>query len=105
MLRVSLNKTFPSFFPETNTTINNNFDCMLNKYTCLFDFNVVFFLQIIKGSEDNPAQYMNFMNAIFTAQKQVSYDSESSVSLCSFSCNHTSNDIAISKDVFGASLK
>ncbi|KAL3857152.1 hypothetical protein ACJMK2_011847 [Sinanodonta woodiana] len=25
---------------------------------------------IIKGSEDNPAQYMNFMNAVFTAQKQ-----------------------------------
>lgn len=29
-------------------------------------------LQVIKGSEDNPAQYMNFMNAVFTAQKQVS---------------------------------
>ncbi|XP_041349690.1 general transcription factor IIH subunit 3-like isoform X2 [Gigantopelta aegis] len=25
---------------------------------------------VIKGSEDNPAQYMNFMNAVFTAQKQ-----------------------------------
>ena len=81
---------------------------MLNKYIYLFVFNNLLFfsLQIIKGSEDNPAQYMNFMNAIFTAQKQVSYDFESSVSLCSFSCNHTSNnDIAISKDVFGASLK
>jgi transcription initiation factor TFIIH subunit 3 len=25
---------------------------------------------VIKGSEDNPEQYMNFMNAVFTAQKQ-----------------------------------
>ncbi|KAK6192788.1 hypothetical protein SNE40_004201 [Patella caerulea] len=25
---------------------------------------------VIKGSEDNAAQYMNFMNAVFTAQKQ-----------------------------------
>lgn len=25
---------------------------------------------VIKGSEDNPAQYMNFMNTVFTAQKQ-----------------------------------
>ncbi|XP_046374430.1 general transcription factor IIH subunit 3-like [Haliotis rufescens] len=25
---------------------------------------------VIKGSEDNPTQYMNFMNAVFTAQKQ-----------------------------------
>lgn len=25
---------------------------------------------VVKASEDNPAQYMNFMNAIFTAQKQ-----------------------------------
>ncbi|KAK3576556.1 hypothetical protein CHS0354_011234 [Potamilus streckersoni] len=25
---------------------------------------------IIKGSEDNPSQYMNFMNAVFTSQKQ-----------------------------------
>lgn len=25
---------------------------------------------IIKGSEDNPAQYMDFMNVVFTAQKQ-----------------------------------
>ncbi|XP_064612823.1 general transcription factor IIH subunit 3-like isoform X2 [Liolophura sinensis] len=25
---------------------------------------------IVKGSEDNPAQYMNFMNVVFTAQKQ-----------------------------------
>lgn len=25
---------------------------------------------IIKGSEDNPEQYMNFMNVVFTAQKQ-----------------------------------
>ena len=29
-------------------------------------------LQVIKGSEDNPAQYMNFMNTVFTAQKLVS---------------------------------
>lgn len=27
--------------------------------------------QVIKGSEDNPSQYMNFMNVVFTAQKQV----------------------------------
>lgn len=25
---------------------------------------------VIKGSEDNPAQYMNFMNTVFSAQKQ-----------------------------------
>ncbi|KAK7087555.1 general transcription factor IIH subunit 3-like [Littorina saxatilis] len=25
---------------------------------------------VLKGSEDNPSQYMNFMNAVFTAQKQ-----------------------------------
>ena len=29
-------------------------------------------MQVIKGSEDNPSQYMNFMNAVFTAQKLVS---------------------------------
>ena len=28
--------------------------------------------QVLKGSDDNPAQYMNFMNTVFTAQKQVS---------------------------------
>ncbi|KAL5017492.1 hypothetical protein ScPMuIL_007081 [Solemya velum] len=27
-------------------------------------------IMVIKGSEDNPAQYMNFMNTVFTAQKQ-----------------------------------
>lgn len=25
---------------------------------------------VVKGSDDNPAQYMNFMNTVFTAQKQ-----------------------------------
>ncbi|XP_076452640.1 general transcription factor IIH subunit 3-like isoform X2 [Babylonia areolata] len=25
---------------------------------------------VLKGAEDNPSQYMNFMNAVFTAQKQ-----------------------------------
>ena len=26
---------------------------------------------IVKGTEDNSEQYMNFMNAVFTAQKKV----------------------------------
>ena len=32
----------------------------------------IFSIQTIKGSEDNPSQYMNFMNAVFSSQKQVS---------------------------------
>jgi len=24
---------------------------------------------VVKGSEDNPSQYMNFMNVVFTSQK------------------------------------
>ena len=31
------------------------------------------FFQVIKGAEDNPSQYMNFMNVVFTAQKLVSF--------------------------------
>ena len=26
-------------------------------------------VQVVKGSEDHPSQYMNFMNVVFTAQK------------------------------------
>ena len=26
-------------------------------------------MQVMKGSEDHPSQYMNFMNVVFTAQK------------------------------------
>ena len=32
----------------------------------------VYFFKVVKGCDDNPAQYMNFMNTVFTAQKQVS---------------------------------
>jgi len=28
-------------------------------------------LQVIKGTDDHSEQYMNFMNAVFTAQKKV----------------------------------
>jgi len=30
---------------------------------------VTCYLQVVKGSEDHPSQYMNFMNVVFTAQK------------------------------------
>ena len=35
--------------------------------------NIIYdaYLQVIKGSEDNPSQYLNLMNVIFTAQKHV----------------------------------
>ena len=33
--------------------------------------NVFMVIQIVKGLEDNSEQYMNFMNAVFTAQKKV----------------------------------
>ena len=36
-------------------------------------FLTVFCLQVIKTAEDCARQYMNFMNVIFAAQKQVSH--------------------------------
>lgn len=47
--------------------------CYLNrleKENELREGNVSSRVLVVKGSEDNPEQYMNFMNAVFTAQKQ-----------------------------------
>ena len=47
------------------------FEMMLSSVMVTCAVCMVGSVQVLKGSEDNPSQYMNFMNAVFTAQKQV----------------------------------
>lgn len=58
-------------FIETITDYHQNLNCLHSKLYLCNKSKIIFVFQVIKGSEDNTEQYMNLMNAVFTAQKQA----------------------------------